>query len=335
MLLLLACTASLPDSAGGDGADTGERADTGDTGAAPDAFTLGVNLPWIDYGVDFAPTSWGDDTLSTHPDAVLARLQDLRAHGVRTVRWWLFGDGRAAPSFAGDGTPIALARGDALGDNFGLMLDLAEEADVTVMPVVLDFGWCAAAQTVNGVTLGGHGDVLADPAKRSALVNDVVVPLAAAFGDRPALAAWDLFNEPEWAFDGESYGLGDHCDAEDVRAYVDEAAAGIAAVDDAPTEVGSASYAWMVQYWVDADPPVLQFHDYWEDLSTLSPNLGKPVVLGEFPTKGQDLTATLDLAAGAGFAGALPWSAYAEDDATDLDLDELAAWADAHEVDGR
>lgn len=305
--------------------------DPADQGAP---FALGVNLPWIEYGVDFHATAWGDATLSSHPEEVAARLGDLRAHGVRSVRWWLFGDGRAAPRFTAAGAPVPVGVDDEITTNFLLMLDLAEAADVTVMPVVLDFGWCAAPEEVNGVTLGGHADVFADPERRAALVGDVLVPLAKAATDRPALAAWDLINEPEWAFDGELYGLGDHCDADDVSAYVDDATAALASVDDTPVSVGSASYAWMVQYWLDASPPLLQFHDYWEDLGTLDADLGKPVLLGEFPTQDEDLSATLDTAWAGGFAGALPWSAYAEDDATALDLDELSAWEADHEVGG-
>lgn len=303
--------------------------DRGETTRDPDAppFLLGVNLPWLNYGQDFSATAWGDATLSSHPDDVLARLLDLSDHGVESVRWWLFADGRGSPGFDADGAPIALTAGEALDTNFTLMLDLAEQADLTVIPVLLDFGWCAAPEVVDGVTLGGHADVLADTTKRSTLVNDVIGPLAAAAADHPALEAWDLFNEPEWAFDGELNGLGDHCSVEDVQAYVSEANAAIASVDAHPTTVGSASYAWMLHYWADADPGLLQLHAYWEDVATLDAALDKPVLLGEFSTAEGELVTTLDAAWNGGFAGAFPWSAYAEDDASDLDLDAYAAWA--------
>lgn len=299
-------------------------------------FFLGVNYPWHEYGVDVHTTAWGDYTILGDEDAVAAELSTLASHGARAIRWWVLGDGRAAPDFAVDGTPLALDE-EALA-NVGALLDLADEAGLTVMPVLLDFGWCAAEQEVSGVRLGGHADVFADPEKRRALVSDVVVPLAAAFAEHPAVAAWDLVNEPEWAFDGESYGLGDHCAAADVVAYVNEATPAIAEVAPQPTTVGSASYAWMGQYWTDTSVDVLQFHDYWEALDSLDAEVpgraGRPVVLGEFPTMGVDLAGTLDSAFEGGFSGAMPWSGYADDDATDLDLGELEAWSEVHEVSG-
>lgn len=331
LLTFLACTAPATDTGRphyeDDTADTGS--DSADTGADPaDLFFLGVNYPWHEYAIDVRTTAWGDYTIAATPDDVRSQLRDLSSHGARGIRWWLFGDGRGAPTFASDGTPQPV---DAeVLENVGLFLDLADQEGLTVMPVVLDFAWCSAPQEVYGVTLGGHAGTLADPDQRAALVNDVVAPLAAEFAAHPALAAWDLFNEPEWAMNGEYYGLGDHCSAEDVRAYADEATAAIAAVAPQPTTVGSASYAWMLQHWVAADPPVLQFHDYWEPLDMLSADLGRPVLVGEFPTAGTDLPATLDTAVSGGFAGAMPWSGFAEDDATALDREELAAWAAAH-----
>lgn len=342
LAFLTACTALSADPSGDSGHSGGSGLSGGGTaddtgGSTEDApFYLGVNYPWHEYGIDVHTTAWGDYTITSDEGAVAAELATLADHGARSVRWWVFGDGRAAPSFDRDGTPLPLD--DEALANVRALLDLADDAGLTVMPVVLDFGWCAAAQDVSGVTLGGHAGVLADPDQRRALVEDVVVPLAAAFADHPAVAAWDLVNEPEWAFDGETYGLGDHCAEADVRAYVEEATAAIAEVAPQPTTVGSASYAWMVQHWVSASPRVLQFHDYWEDLGSLASDPagrgGRPLVVGEVPTAGVDITATLDTAYAGGFSGIMPWSGYADDDATDLDLAALSAWAAAHEVGG-
>lgn len=286
-------------------------------------FWLGVNLPWVEYAVDVHTTAWGDYTLSADPERLDAALDPLAEAGVRSLRWWLFGDGRAAPTFE-DGLPLPVD--EEVATNFGILLDAADARGLTVMPVVLDFGWCAAAQDVNGVTLGGHARVFDDAAGRAAL-TDAVLPLAEQFADHPALAGWDLFNEPEWGFDGELYGLDDHCDADGVRAWVDDAGEAIEALGT-PTTVGSASYAWMTEHWVDARPSVLQFHDYWEPIGDLDAALGKPVIVGEFPTADADLGEALDGAWDGGFAGAAPWSALAEDDASDLDLAAFRAWGE-------
>ena len=67
-----------------------------------------------------------------------------------------------------------------------------------LLPVLFDFHLCAGAQAVNGVQVGGRGALLADPVKRERLIST-------SFGLSPSdtvstreIAAWDLFNEPEW-----------------------------------------------------------------------------------------------------------------------------------------
>ena len=231
-----------------------------------------------------------------------------------------------------DGLPVP--PDDEVYTNLDLLFDEAAARDLTVLPVLIDFGWCAAAQDVSGVTLGGHARVFDTQAGRDAL-TDVAVAVAAHVEGHPALAGWDLFNEPEWAFDGDLYGLGDTCDPEGVTAWVDSTGDALAAIGPEPTSVGSASYAWMTEWWLDAAPPLLQFHDYWEPLDELDADLGRPVIVGEHPTADADEVAALDLAWDQGFAGSAPWSVLSDDDATDFDAAALAGWAADHEVGGR
>lgn len=307
MFLLLACAEPAPE-------------------AAP-SFWLGINLPWVEYGIDVHTTAWGDYTFEADSTALELALDAVADSGARSTRWWLFGDGRAAPAFV-DGRPQPVD--DEVITNVTTLLDAAAARELTVVPVVLDFGWCAAPEVVSGVTLGGHADVFGTEAGRAALTASVV-SLADAVGDHPALAGWDLFNEPEWAFNGDLYDLGDSCATDGVRAWVDATAEALA---PAKITVGSASYAWMDQHWADATPGVLQFHNYWEPLDTLDGGRNRPVILGEFPTADADLTLALDTAWERGFSGAAPWSLLAEDDATDLDTTELATWAADHAVTG-
>ena len=66
------------------------------------------------------------------------------------------------------------------------------------MPVLLDFHLCKPAQIVNGVQLGGRGNLIASADGRTAAIERVVAPMVQRYGEHEAIAAWDVFNEPEW-----------------------------------------------------------------------------------------------------------------------------------------
>src|SRR4051812_23900057 len=78
------------------------------------AYLVGLNYPWLGYGHDFGATLWGHDGVSA-PESqrtVEADFAYLQSQGVKVVRWFVFGDARAAPQFGPDG------RATGLGDYF-------------------------------------------------------------------------------------------------------------------------------------------------------------------------------------------------------------------------
>ena len=68
-------------------------------------YILGVNYPWLNYGHDFGATAWGHDGVSTDTSSkqVDSDFAYLKSQGVHVVRWFLFGDCRAAPEFDANG----------------------------------------------------------------------------------------------------------------------------------------------------------------------------------------------------------------------------------------
>jgi len=170
----------------------------------PYRFLLGANLPWVRYGLDYGrspATPQGglhaDEAARGVLDVALARL---RRDGASTARVFLFADGRAGIRFAADGTPDGLD--DSVFADVDVLLAAAERHHLGVWLVLFDAGLVAAPSTADGAACGGHGDVLDDAAKRSALLERVVEPLLARFGSHPAIAAWDVFDEPECATSG-------------------------------------------------------------------------------------------------------------------------------------
>lgn len=304
---------------------------------SPATFTIGANLPWLRYGGDFGANAWhprGGLSRRTDLSEVRLQLTRLAARGVSVVRWFMLCDGRAGVRFAPDGTP--LGPDEALFTDIDMAETLAAEAGVALMPVLLDFAWCSRARQVSGVQLGGRRRVLADPARRAALLERVLVPLFDRYGRSAAIRAWDLINEPEWVTRGAATwnplrGVSWRA----MRSFVREAAASVHSRTSQQVTVGSASTRWLALVRGTG----LDFYQpHWYDrLERHSPldrpverlRLDRPAWLGEFPTRGSAHSPRrlLEAARRAGYEGALFWSVLADDNAT------LANATDADELD--
>ena len=304
--------------------------------AAP--FFVGANLPWLRYGGDFGANRWatrGGLSQRGDAEATIDRLHLLKSSGVSVLRWFTLCDGRAGLQVEPDGTPAGLD--DFFLRDFDTALDWVSRAGLTLLPVLLDFHWCHRRRDEGGVQIGGRRRVLASASAREALVDRVLAPLFARYGRDPLIHAWDLINEPEWA----TFGLGTWnpfvgVQPSAMRGYIRLAAERAHALAQQPITVGSASTRWLplvVGLGLDFYQP--HWYDKFEARNPLATPVSalacdRPVVLGEFPTNGsahppERLLAT---ARQAGYHGALFWSVFADDTATDFTCAQtgLAAW---------
>lgn len=298
-------------------------------GAADLARQRGVNLPWLRYGGDFGANAWRPEGGLAAPDARVEAGELLAAvaeAGFTLVRWFVFADGRAGIRFASDGTPLGLD-GWCL-DDVSMALDLAVASGVRLVPVLFDFTWCRSAAVVSGVQTGGRRDVLAQDSRRRSLVAHVVAPLAERVGEHPGVAAWDLFNEPEWV----TLGFGGWrprqlVSSSAMRDTLARAAAALRAASPRPITVGLASTRGLGL----VRPLALDFYQaHWYDgvayRAPLDEHVGlfgldRPIVLGEFPTKGSACAAPSIVASArrSGYAATWPWSWAAADASSDRD----------------
>jgi hypothetical protein len=290
-------------------------------------FAVGANLPWLDYGRDFGASAWQPRGGLARPgsrERLRRALGEIAASGASLVRWWLLGDGRAGLVEDADG------RVAGLDDRFLPDVDAAveelREAGLRVLFVLVDFLWLDLPRAVSGVRLGGRRDHVRDPDRRTRLLERVFAPIADRYGREPAIAGWDLMNEPEWA----TLGVGTLDPRRSVarrvmRAFLTEAAAVFRARATQPLTVGLASTRWLSLveglpldlaqvHWYESLDPVTALARPAESLVA-----GHPLLLGEFPTRGASLPprAILEMAREAGYSGALAWSAAAADRATD------------------
>jgi hypothetical protein len=288
---------------------------------------VGANLPWLEYGQDFGASAWrprGGVACSDRREAMRTALAQAVEAGAPIVRWWLLGDGRAGLVETPSGHRTRLD--ERVGDDLDAAIEALREAGLRAIFVLTDFLWFAAPRLIDGVQTGGRRHLVRDGALRAELVHGVFEPLARRYGCEPAIAGWDLCNEPEWA----TFALGTldprrSVSRAQMRAFLRETAAAFRAHARQPLTVGLASARWLsLVHGLGLDFHQVHWYDAVDSLAELerpvaSRGLPTPLLLGEFPTRGSALAplAIVEAAARAGYSGALAWSLRAEDQATD------------------
>jgi hypothetical protein len=274
---------------------------------------LGANLPWIHYGIDFGANQWqrgggvGTPDGQVELESAFGRLSEA---GVRWVRWFLLCDGRAGIRFAADGRPEGLD--EYFFRDMDAALDVAARHQVRLMFVLLDFLWCDETRFLDAVQMGGRSYVLQDPQHRAALLDSVIRPILERYEDESQIFAWDVINEPEWIRTVEP---------PNVEAFLRESVSLIHSTTSHPVTVGSAGMRWRDTYR-ELGLDFYQVH--WYDTLQQQPSLDtplaelgfdRPVLLGEFPTRGSKHSAgeIVETARAAGYSGAFYWSLLSND----------------------
>ena len=295
-------------------------------GSLTDSFLVGVNLPWLRYGGDFGANAWQPEggVARSEPrgrvDEAFARLVD---EGITTVRWWLLGDGRAGLRVDGDGRPLGVD--DCFFADVDAGFEAATRRGIRLLPVLIDFMWFDPARTVDRVQTGGRASLVTTPEYRFRLHDTVVTRIFERYRRHPALYAWDLINEPEWATRGlGSFLPGRGIGEDDMKVFLRELVALGHDWGTQPLTVGLASASGLrLVRGLGLDFYQVHWYDSVEAASPLRRpvsklRLDRPVLLGEFPTRGSAVPPgdVLSAAREAGYAGALAWSVFADDHAS-------------------
>jgi hypothetical protein len=279
-------------------------------------FLLGANLPWIHYGIDFGANVWspeGGVAKAAERLRLDAAFERLAAADVKYARWFLFCDGRAGIRYSERGRPEGLD--EFVFRDIDAALDAARRHDISLMFVLLDFLWCDAPRSVRGVQLGGRTHILHDADNRGALLDTVFRPVLARYADEPSIMAWDVINEPEWI---------STLTRDQIRDFLSETISLVHAATRHPVTIGSAGVRWRDLYkGLGLDFYQVHWYDslkHQPSLETPVARLGfdRPVLLGEFPTRGSHRTASdiVETARAAGYAGAFYWSLLSNDAAS-------------------
>jgi hypothetical protein len=315
---------------------------------------VGVNYPWFDYGWDFgvAPPNWRGGGTNPQPrwySVIDADLQRLRNLGIKVVRWFLladgltYGSGSDAPSQNSPGrwrfNPPTIS--SDFRTHFTELLgrfrvaNAAQERQIQLMPVFLDFHFCEPGSYAVGITDAtagtttpdpdwvkqGRADAINDASKRQRLLQRALEPLLQiAQTQSNAIYAWDIINEPEWVTNGwHPDGQMNHpVNEADMRAFIEDAKTLIRHYRFKPT-IGFAKIQTIAQSRITAE--INQFHHYpagRERLPRHSFNPSYPGIIGEFATNTSDIWPDiapdqsvlhrLQFASAQGYPLALPWS---------------------------
>ncbi len=289
-------------------------------------FFVGANLPWISYGGDFGANGWHPQGGLARPDAT-ARAREvllgLRDCGGRAVRWFLLCDGRAGLHLDRQGAVDGLD--EYLLADLDAALALLEETGLAAIFVLFDFQWFRPSLLVNGVQVGGRTHLLSDPDARARFLDAVVGPVLDHAGGHPAVAAWEAINEPEWGITWLPIFRRGRVSRGVMRDVIRDVASTVHEHAGQPVTVGCASAAGLPLvtglgldfYQVHWYPNLRKPFDVRTSVAAL--RVDRPVLLGEYPTSAcvQAPAEIIDAARAAGYAGALAWSAMADDEPSD------------------
>jgi hypothetical protein len=292
-------------------------------------FSLGVNYPWLNYGQDFGSGHAGHAGVSfpetqERVEQDFAQIQDT---GASVVRWFLFGDGRFG--FVSE-NGIPQKPDNLLFVDVAAALQLAERHNLKLCFSLIDYLWLQEHAGKRARHL--HEHVLHFAAGREAFLQNVLIPLFGEFRGHPALFAWEIVNEPEWAIREFHRKAAAKMHFADFRAYAGEIARAVGEFGEVPVTLASARLIW-VRAWTELGLDFYQAHyypagevetrrDLAQQLAALAP-LDQPLWLGEVPARdparsNYSLRDTLEICRSAGLCGAAVWR-WTEPDAEGTD----------------
>ena len=259
--------------------------------AVAHSFRLGVNYPWLHYAEDFGGSANRHVGVS-HPEirkSVALDFERIADSGATVVRWFLFGDGRGG--FVSENE--IPRRPDAfLFSDVAAALEVAAHYHLKLCFSLIDYLWLQ--DHAGKPSPHPHEHMLHFAAAREAFLLKVLIPLFQEFREHPALYAWEIANEPEWAIREFCRETDAQVHFADFRAYADEIARAVHEFGSLPATLGSARFMWL-RAWCELPLDLYQVHYYpsaepgtkgglAQQLTEFA-RLDKPLWLGELPAR--------------------------------------------------
>jgi len=148
-----------------------------------DVFLSGANMPWINYGNDF-----GNNQSLGHRCQLESFVQNVSAAGGNSLRLWLFVEGATIPEFDSSGAVTATDGANTLIPELRSLLQYAATKNVFIILAL----WNGALMRQDSMK-----NLIHDSSKLESFIDKALVPLVMGIKGEPALAAYELMNEPE------------------------------------------------------------------------------------------------------------------------------------------
>ncbi|MCU0430610.1 MAG: discoidin domain-containing protein, partial [Cytophagaceae bacterium] len=148
-------------------------------------FMSGMNIAWQDFANDV-----GDTPINAQQWATI--LDNVKNAGGNTIRWWLYTNASRAPKFTNG---LVSGLGTQSVNNIRTVLDLAQERNMVVILCLFSFDLLQNGQYM--INVNNNYRMLTTDEGMMACIDNCIVPTVTQIGLHPAIACWEIFNEPE------------------------------------------------------------------------------------------------------------------------------------------
>ena len=155
--------------------------------AGRNIFISGINIAWVNFSSDIGPTAPNLAQFQTE-------FQTVHASGGNVMRFWLFTNGTHAPAFNANG--FVTGPGPVAIQNLKEILALAHQYNIGLILCL----WSHDMQNQSEMDTAGlhrNAKLLTDTAYTNAFIRNALIPMVDSVKGNPAVAAWEIFNEPE------------------------------------------------------------------------------------------------------------------------------------------
>ncbi len=292
----------------------------------------GVNLPWVvnnsgsNYGHDLGPNNFTGYGNGYHGADMDGYFQDIKNMHTNVVRIWLFEDLEGL-NFDGNGYITGINA--TFLSNINDMLNRANNKGLAIELVL--FNHTIGNNFGRSPAVGGGAGIrnfFTDAGAQTALINNVIKPLAQAQNNKLSVFGYDLMNEANYAVSPFS-GLSASANWSQMHSWVYNLAQAIHSVNSAiqvTTSTDDVNSFTSANHWNRFGGVGLNYYEYhsYSDSPSLFtygssgpyPTIDKPLVLGEYgarTTNDVNLQATvtdsfINQASYGGWAGSLAWT---------------------------